>query len=126
AVRLNITGDSCDNTPPVLQGVALSRTEIVMGRDDPTIDVTAVVADDACGVGGVSAQIVGPGTSSSGQFFSFQQKDGTTFIGTIHLQANFARGVWRISSLTVSDKGQNLKIYYGNDPLLANAAFTVK
>jgi hypothetical protein len=126
AIRLNITGDSCDNTPPVLQGVALSRTEIVMGRDDPTIDVTAVVSDDACGVGGVSAQIVGPGTSSSGQFFSFQQKDGTTFIGTIHLQANFARGVWRISSLTVSDKGQNLKIYYGNDPLLAHAAFTVK
>jgi hypothetical protein len=26
----------------------------------------------------------------------------------------------------VSDKGQNLKIYYGNDPLLAHAAFTVK
>jgi hypothetical protein len=126
AVRLNITGDSCDNTPPVLQGVALSRTEIIMGRDDPTIDVTAVVSDDVCGVGGVSAQIVGPGTSSSGQFFSFQQKDGTTFVGTIRLQANFARGVWRISSLTVSDKGQNLKIYYGNDPLLAHAMFTVK
>ncbi|HEX9459998.1 MAG TPA: hypothetical protein VGA84_12675, partial [Thermoanaerobaculia bacterium] len=126
AIRLNITGDSCDNTPPVLQGVALSRTEIVMGRDEPVIDVTAVVSDDACGVGGVSAQIVGPGTSSSGTYFSFQQKDGNTFVGTIRLQANFARGVWRISSLTVSDKGQNLKIYYGNDPLLAHAAFTVK
>ncbi len=126
AIRLNITGDSCDNTPPALQGVALSRAEIVMGRDEPVVDVTAVVADDACGVGGVSAQIVGPGTSSSGQFFSFQQKDATTFIGTIRLQANFARGVWRISSLTVSDKGQNLKIYYGNDPLLAHAMFTVK
>lgn len=126
AIRLNITGDSCNNIPPALQGVALSRTEIVMGRDEPVVDVTAVVADDACGVGGVSAQIVGPGTSSSGQFFSFQQKDGNTFIGTIRLQANFARGVWRISSLTVSDKGQNLKIYYGNDPLLARAMFTVK
>ncbi len=126
AVRLNITGDSCNNAPPALQGVALSRTEIIMGRDEPVIDVTAVLADDACGVGGVSAQIVGPGPSSSGQFFSFLQKDATTFIGTIRLQANFARGVWRISSLTVSDKGQNLKIYYGNDPLLAHAMFTVK
>ncbi len=126
AIRLNITGDSCNNIPPALQGVTLSRTEIVMGRDEPVIDVMAVVADDACGVGGVSAQIVGPGTSSSGQFFSFQQKDATTFIGTIRLQANFARGIWRISSLTVSDKGQNLKIYYGNDPLLAHAMFTVK
>ncbi len=126
AIHLNITGDSCDNTPPVLQGVALNRTEIVIGRDDLNVDVTVLVADDACGVGGVSAQIVGPGTSSSGQYFSFQQKDSNTFIGTIHIQANFARGVWRISSLTVSDKGQNLKIYYGNDPLLAHAAFTVK
>lgn len=126
AIRLNISGDSCDNTPPVLQGVALSRTEVVIGRDDPTVDVTVLVSDDACGVGGVSAQIVGPGTSSSGQYFSFTQKDANTFIGTIKLQANFARGVWRISSLTVSDKGQNLKIYYGNDPLLAHAAFTVK
>jgi hypothetical protein len=34
--------------------------------------------------------------------------------------------VWRVQSLTVNDKGQNLKIYYANDPLLARAMFTVK
>jgi hypothetical protein len=126
AILLNIAGDSCDNTAPVLQGVSLSKNQIFMGRDEPVIEVTAIVSDDSCGVGGVSAQIVGPGSSSSGQFFSFQQREGNTFIGTIHLQTNFARGVWRIASLTVSDKGQNLKIYYGNDPLLARAQFTVR
>ncbi|HSY48328.1 MAG TPA: hypothetical protein VLC46_05925 [Thermoanaerobaculia bacterium] len=126
AIRLNITADSCDNTPPVLQGVSMNRTEVVMGRDEPVVEVTAQVSDDACGIGGVSAQVVGPGTSSSGMFFSFQQRDGNTFVGTIRLDPHAARGVWHLASLTVSDKGQNLKIYYANDPLLSRAMFTVK
>jgi hypothetical protein len=126
AIRLNITGDTCDNTPPVLQGLQLSRTEIVMGRDEPVIEVIAQVTDDTCGIGGVSGQVVGPGSSSSGTFFSFQQREGNTYVGTIRLHPNSARGVWHVQSVTVNDKGQNLKIYYGNDPLLARAAFTVK
>lgn len=126
AVRLNITGDSCDNTPPVLQGLALNRTQILMGRDEPVIEITAQVSDDGCGVGGVSGQIVGPGGNSSGTFFSLQRRDGTTYVGTIRLHPNSARGVWRVQSLTLNDKGQNLKIYYANDPLLARAMFTVK
>ena len=126
AIRLNITGETCDNTPPVLQGLQLSRNEIFMGRDEPVIEVIAQVSDDSCGVGGVSGQVVGPGSSSSGTFFSFQQREGNTYVGTIRLHANSARGVWHVQSVTVNDKGQNLKIYYGNDPLLARAAFTVK
>jgi hypothetical protein len=125
-VRLNITGDSCDSQAPVLQGLALSRNLIVMGRDEPVIEVVAQVSDDSCGIGGVSGQIVGPGGSSSGTFFSLQQRDATTFVGTVRLHPNSARGVWRVQSLTVNDKGQNLKIYYANDPLLARALFTVK
>ncbi|MEA2165042.1 MAG: hypothetical protein QOK37_3169 [Thermoanaerobaculia bacterium] len=126
AVRLNITGDSCDSQPPVLSAIALSRTEIVMSRDEPVIEITAQVSDDNCGVGGVSGQIVGPGGNSSGTFFSLQQRDATTYVGSIRLHANSARGVWKLQSLTVNDKGQNLKIYYANDPLLARAMFTVK
>jgi len=126
AIRLNISADTCDNTPPVLQGLQLSRTEIFMGRDEPVIEITAQVTDDTCGIGGVSGQIVGPGSSSSGTFFSFMQREGNTFVGTIRLHANSARGVWRLQSVTVNDKGQNLKIYYGNDPLLARAQFTVR
>jgi hypothetical protein len=126
ALRLNITGESCDNTPPALLGLALSRTEIVMGRDEPVIEVTAQVTDDGCGINGVSGQIVGPGSSSSGTFFSLQQREGNTFVGTIRLHPNSARGVWRLQSLTVTDKGNNMKIYYANDPQLARAVFTVK
>lgn len=126
AIRLNITGETCDNTPPVLQGLQLSRAEIFMGRDEPVIEVIAQVTDDTCGIGGVSGQVVGPGSSSSGTFFSFQQREGNTYVGTIRLHTNSARGVWRVQSITVNDKGQNLKIYYSNDPLLARAQFTVK
>lgn len=126
AIRLNITAETCDNTPPVLRGLQLNRTEIFMGRDEPVIEITAQVSDDLCGIGGVSGQIVGPGSSSSGTFFSFLQREGNTYVGTIRLHANSARGVWRLQSVTVNDKGQNLKIYYGNDPLLARASFTVR
>jgi hypothetical protein len=125
-IRLNITGESCDHTPPVLQGLQLSRTEIFMGRDEPVIEVIAQVTDDICGIDGVSGQVVGPGSSSSGTFFSFQQRDGNTYVGTIRLHPNSAHGVWHVQSITVNDKGRNLKIYYGNDPLLARATFTVK
>jgi hypothetical protein len=126
AIRLNITGDSCDNTPPVLQSLQLNRTEIFMGRDEPVIQFTAQVSDDACGTGGVSAQIVGPSSGSSGTYFSFQQAEGNTFIGTVRLDPHSAHGVWRVQSVTVTDKGQNLRMYYANDPLLARATFTVK
>lgn len=126
AIRLNISSDSCDNTPPTLMGVTLNRTLILMGHDEPVVEVTAQVSDDACGIGGVSAQVVGPGSASSGMFFSFTQREGSTFVGTIRLHTNSPRGVWRIQSITVNDVGQNLKTYSGNDPLLARATFTVK
>ena len=36
------------------------------------------------------------------------------------------RGIWRIQSITTNDKGQNLRIYYASDPLLARGQFLVK
>lgn len=126
AIRLNISGDSCDNTPPLLQSLSLNRTQILMGRDEPTIQVTAQVSDDSCGIGGVSAQVVGPGSASSGMFFSFSQVNGNTFVGTITLHPASPRGIWHIQSVTVNDVGQNLKTYTANDPLLARATFLVK
>jgi hypothetical protein len=126
AIRLNISSDSCDNTPPALMSVALNRTQILMGRDEPVVEVTVQVSDDACGIGGVSAQVVGPGSASSGLFVSFTQRSGNVFAGTIRLDTHAPRGPWRIQSVTVSDVGQNLKTYSGNDPLLATATFVVK
>lgn len=125
-VKINISGDSCDAQPPVLQGVSLPKQEFLMGRDEPVIEVIAQVSDDVCGVGGVSGQVIGPGGNSSGTFFSFTQRDSNTWVGTIRLHANSARGTWRIGSITVNDKGQNLRIYYSSDPLLSRAFFILK
>ena len=88
--------------------------------------VRVTVTDDTCGVGGLSGQVVGPGTNA-GTFFAFAPEgDGTSWVGTFRLSPQAPRGIWRIQSITVNDKGQNLRIYYASDPLLARGQFVVK
>ena len=67
--------------------------------------------------------------SNAGTFFAFAPEgggDSTSWIGTFRLTPQAPRGIWRIQSITVNDKGQNLRIYYATDPLLARAQFVVK
>lgn len=126
AVRLNITGGTCDNTPPVLQTLILDKPYLVIGQGDPVITVRVQVADDSCGVGGLSGQITGPGTNA-GTFFAFAPEGGDgTWVGTFRFNTNSPRGVWRVQSITVNDKGQNLRIYYASDPVLARGQFVVR
>ena len=127
AVRLNITGDTCDSIPPVIHGVVLDKDAVIIGQGDPAVTVRVQVSDDLCGVGGMSGQVAGPGTNA-GTFFAFTPEggDGNLWVGTIRLNANAPRGVWRVQSITVNDKGQNIRIYYASDPLLGRAQFVVK
>ena len=125
AVRLNIAGNSCDNTPPIVQNLTLDKSVVIMGQGDPTVTVRVVVTDDTCGVGGMSGQVTGPGTNA-GTFFAFAPESNDTWVGTIRLSPQVPRGIWRIQSITVNDKGQNLRIYYATDPLLARGQFVVK
>jgi hypothetical protein len=126
AIKINISGDACDNTPPVLQSVTLDSRDVDVSRGATTVMVTVIATDDNCGVAGVSGQYTGPGTGSGG-FFPLQQAgDPNTYTGRILLDAHAARGTWRINSIQLSDKGHNLRVYYGNDPLLAGAVFQVR
>jgi hypothetical protein len=126
AVKINITGDACDNTPPVLQAVTLDNRDIDVSRGAQYVTVTVVATDDNCGVAGVSGQYTGPGAGSGG-FFPLQASgDPNTFTGRIALDAHAARGTWRINSIQLNDKGHNLRVVYANDPLLANAVFQVR
>jgi hypothetical protein len=127
AVRVNIAGNSCDNTPPVLQNLMLDKNVVIMGQGDPSVTIRVQVTDDSCGVGGLSGQVVGPGTNA-GTFFAFSPDggDGTQWTGTFRLSPQAPRGIWRIQSITVNDKGQNLRIYYSSDPVLARGQFVVK
>ena len=123
-VRVGISGENCDHTPPVLQAVSVDKPAITIGRDDPVVAITLAVTDDLCGVGGVSGHAVGPGTNA-GVSFAFAQQ-GDSWIGYVRLTANVPRGQWHLQSLTVNDKGQNVRIYYENDPLMQRASFLVR
>lgn len=126
AVKINIGGSACDNTPPVLQSLVLNSNDIVVGPSGAVVTITIVATDDNCGVAGASGQYVGPGPGSGG-FFPLQQSgDSSTWIGHISLDARAARGTWRINSIQLSDRGHNLRVYYASDPLLANGVFHVR
>ena len=125
AVKINIGGESCDSEPPRLVSVALDQSVVTLGRDPATVTVTVFATDDACGVEGVTGQYTGAGVGTGG-FFPLQATDNNTFVGRIPLDPRAARGVWRITSIQVSDKGHNLRIYHTNDPLLVNATFQVR
>lgn len=121
--RINITGDSCDSQPPVLQALVLDRNVVTAGGE---VTVTVTVSDDLCGVSGVSGQFTGPG-QGSGRFFPFTQSgDPNTWVGRIKLEPQSPKGIWRISTLTVNDKGQNTRVYFANEPLLQNGQFQLR
>lgn len=125
-VKINIQGDGCDNTAPLLQSVSLDNNNVVIGRDAPMVIVTIVASDDSCGVGGASGQFSGPGVGSGG-FFPFSLgPDPSTWVGRIQLDPHAPRGVWRINSIQLNDRGHNLRVYYASDPLLQNAFFQVR
>ena len=126
AVKINIGGNSCDSEAPRLLGILLDQTVIGMAGQPVNVTVTMNVSDDACGVEGVSAQYSGPGTGTGG-FVSLQRGgDELTWVGKIPLDPRAPRGIWRLTSVQLTDKGHNLRIYYGSDPLLGNATFQVR
>jgi len=126
AAKINISGDACDNTAPLLLSLTLDNRDVDVSRGATTVVVTVTASDDNCGVSGVSGQYVGPGPGSGG-FFPLQQSgDANTFTGRILLDAHAARGTWRINSIQLNDKGHNLRVYNASDPLLANAVFHVR
>jgi len=75
----------------------------------------------------VTAQVVGP-AGGNGQYFVFAQSgsDPNMFVGRMPIPQLAGKGAWRIPWLQVMDKGNNIRAYYGSDPLLANAVVQVR
>lgn len=128
AIRVEITSDACDSTPPAVEAVVLDQTA-VSNAEASTITVTATLSDDRCGVLSVSGQASGPATSGQAPrlYFSFTAAgDPHTWVGRIVVPRLAAKGTWRISFLQVLDRGQNLKAYSQADPILSTAVFQVQ
>ena len=128
SIRLDISSESCDATPPALETVVLDRNT-VSNATDSAIQLVATLSDDACGVLSVSGQAVGPTTSGPPprRYFSLTAAgDPRTWRGSITIPRLAAKGLWRVSFVQVLDRGHNLKTYGAGDPVLASASFTVQ
>jgi hypothetical protein len=130
SVQIDVSSDLCDSEPPALESILLDRNTI-HSDDGGIITLSARLADDACGVLSVSGQATGPvpasGTAPRLYFsFSVMESDPRAWTAKLNVPRLAAAGVWRITFMQVLDRGQNLKVYAGSDPLLANASFQVE
>ncbi|HEV8431812.1 MAG TPA: hypothetical protein VGR95_00250 [Thermoanaerobaculia bacterium] len=132
AVHLNITSDMCDNKPPVVQSITLDTS--VVGVPG-TVNITVLATDEGSGVASISGQFnytnqVAPGTQPPRFFFSCRPSGDPSqnlFSGPIAIvDKHQARGTYRLGSLQVIDKANNVRLYSANDPVIANVAFKVQ
>jgi hypothetical protein len=131
AVRLDITSDGCDNKQPVVQSVRLDTNAVGIPG---IINVTIYATDEGSGISSISGQFnyidrVTPGTQPPRFFFSCRPSGDPSqnmWTGPIAIaDKNQARGTYRLSSLQVIDKANNVKLYSANDPVIANIAFRI-
>ncbi len=132
AVRLNITSDMCDNKPPVVQSITLDTTAVGVPG---TVNITVIATDEGSGIASISGQFnytgkVSPGTQPPRFFFSCRPAGDPAqnmFSGPIAIiDKSQARGIYRLGSLQVIDKANNVKLYSPNDPVIANVQFRVQ
>jgi hypothetical protein len=132
AVRVNIASDLCDSKQPVVQSVTLDTTAIGIPG---TVNVMIVAMDEGSGISSISGQFnyagkVTPGTQPAHLFFSCRPAgDPSQNMWTgpvVVVDKGQARGIYKLGSLQVIDKANNVKLYSANDPIVANVAFRIQ
>jgi hypothetical protein len=127
-ITLDISGDKCDSGPPAITQLQVEPL-VVSNTEGGTINISAVVQDDSCGVASLSGQAIPTSSQGAGQkiYFSFDPSpDGQNFFGRIAVPRHAAKGIWAISWIQALDKGHNLKAYSTQDPVLARVTFRVE
>lgn len=126
-INLDITGESCDSEPPLLQSLVLNPL-VVSNLEGGAIRVEALLADEGCGVASLSGQAVPPdGVGGQRAYFSLEPAgDGRMFVGTIRIDKFAAKGQWTIAWMQALDKGHNLRQYATNHPVIARVTFRVE
>jgi hypothetical protein len=121
-IVLDISGDKCDAGPPQITALAVNPN-VVSNAEGGTINITAVVQDDACGVA----------ASADGRFPRRDGRQRIPFSLTRHPTArtpdtssrNTRRKAYGRSADSGADKGHNLRAYGAADPVLQRVTFTV-
>jgi hypothetical protein len=125
-VKVSITSDLCDGTPPTLQGLTV-EPRVVSNLGGGVVLLTATVMDDSSGIANVMAQAVGPGQGSGRWFpFSVSPDNPSVWVGKFEVPPHAGKGKWRVAFVQVIDKANNIKLYSQNDALLVNATFDVR
>lgn len=126
-VVLDIAGDKCDAGPPQITALAVNPM-VVSNAEGGTINIQAIVQDDACGVASLSGQAIPAGATSGQRIpFSFDpSQDGQNFTGRIVVPRHAAKGIWTIGWIQALDKGHNLRAYGAQEPVLQRVTFRVE
>jgi hypothetical protein len=123
-IQVDVSGDRCDGAAPVLTSLALAPP-VVSNQEDSRITVTATIQDDTCGGATLSGLATGPQGQRLNIIFE-PSKDGQNFIGRIDVGKNQAKGRYAITWIQALDKGQNLKAYSANEPVVGRVSFEVE
>jgi hypothetical protein len=126
-VVLDIAGDKCDAGPPQITALSVNPM-VVSNAEGGTINISAIVQDDACGVASLSGQAIPAGATSGQRIpFSFDpSQDGQHFTGRIVVPRHAAKGIWTIGWIQALDKGHNLRAYGAQEPVLQRVTFRVE
>ena len=131
-VRVNITSDLCDNKQPVVQSITLDATAIGVPG---TVNVMIFAMDEGAGISSISGQFnyagqVSPNTQAAHLFFSCRPAGDPSqnmWTGPVAVvDPKQARGIYRLGSLQVIDKANNVRLYSANDPMIAKVTFRVQ
>ena len=127
-VAFNVSGDTCDSTPPTIESLTLSPT-VVSNENPSEILVTAMVRDDGTGVNSMYGWVIGPVSTNARVFFScVRDPSGTDglWTGKIPMPKYAASGTWMVSEVRVQDRALNTRYYTAQDPVLAQVTFRVE
>ena len=123
-IQVDISGDRCDGAAPVLTGLALSPL-VVSNAEQSIITVTATVQDDNCGGATLSGLVTGPSGQRLNILFD-PSRDGQNFTGRIEIKPHTAKGTYTVAWIQALDKGQNLRAYSANDPVVGRVTFRIE